>query len=384
MFDSCQQAFLFFHNSPKRQRFLEHVIGCSCPAAKKTKIKGLCKTRWVERHATFDTILELYPYLVKTWDEVCCPSTCEQLYPDGNTWKWDSDSRSAANGLRHTFCGFEHIVAFMVSKQLLEPIRPIAECLQGRLQEVYFGFKKVDEVTQCYKCIRENLDAEHIRIYSKAKKLAADVHCEEAMPRIIRGRQTRPNPSVCSPCDYWRVTLTIPFVDSILSELESRFAMDKRAHFELCSLIPEIITRKDNLEETVEVLTSKWKHLMPMEDNFESELMRWKQHCDRITAEKSITQLLCEDCDPMFFPNIRELLCILVVLPIGSAEAERSFSCLRQLHTWLRTTMSAERLGKLGVLALHSFDVPLDTDKICATFKTKNPRKMCSASILYD
>ena len=251
MFDSCQQAFLFFHNSPKRQRFLEHVIGCSCPAAKKTKIKGLCKTRRVERHATFDTILELYPYLVQTWDEVCCPSTCEQLYPDGNTWKWDSDNRSAANGLRHTFCGFEHIVAFMVSKQLLEPIRPIAECLQGRLQEVYFGFKKVDEVTQCYKCIRENLDAEHIRIYSKAKKLAADVHCEEAMPRIIRGRQTRPNPSVCSPCDYWRVTLTIPFVDSILSELESRFATDKRAHFELCSLIPEIITRKDNLEETV-------------------------------------------------------------------------------------------------------------------------------------
>ena len=161
MFDSCQQAFLFFHNSPKRQRFLDHVIGCSCPAAKKTKIKGLCKTRWVERHATFDTILELYPYLVQTWDEVCCPSTCEQLYPDENTWKWDSDSRSAANGLRHTFCGFEHIVAFMVSKQLLEPTRPIAECLQGRLQEVYFGFKKVDEVTQCYKCIRENLDAEH-------------------------------------------------------------------------------------------------------------------------------------------------------------------------------------------------------------------------------
>ena len=35
MFDSCQEAFLFFRNSPKRQRFLELVIETSCPEAKK-------------------------------------------------------------------------------------------------------------------------------------------------------------------------------------------------------------------------------------------------------------------------------------------------------------------------------------------------------------
>ena len=148
--------------------------------------------------------------------------------------KWDSETRSAANGLRHTFVGFEHIVVFMLVKQLLEPIRPIAECLQARLQELYLGFKKVDEVVQSYKCIRKDVDVEHNRIYAKAKKLAADIGSGEAMPRIIRGRQTRANPTVLLPCDYWRVTLTIPFLDSIFSELESRFASDKRAHFELC------------------------------------------------------------------------------------------------------------------------------------------------------
>lgn len=68
MFDSCQQAFLFFHNSPKRQRFLEKVIGLLAPESKKKKINGLCKTRWVERHNTFSTILELYPYLVKNME----------------------------------------------------------------------------------------------------------------------------------------------------------------------------------------------------------------------------------------------------------------------------------------------------------------------------
>ena len=78
MFDGCQQAFLFFHNSPKRQRFFELVIESFCPTPTKKKIKGLCQTRWVERHSTFDTILDLYPYLMQTWEEICCPSNCDQ------------------------------------------------------------------------------------------------------------------------------------------------------------------------------------------------------------------------------------------------------------------------------------------------------------------
>ena len=63
-------------------------------------------------------------------------------------------------------------------------------------------------------------------MYTNVKKLADDVASEEKMPRVIRGRQTRPNPEVSSPKDYWCVTLTIP----VVTELESRFAADKRAH----------------------------------------------------------------------------------------------------------------------------------------------------------
>ena len=64
-------------------------------------------------------------------------------------------------------------------------------------------------------------------MYAGVKKFADDVGSEEKMPRIIHGRQSRPNPEVTNPKDYWRVTLTIPFLDSIIMELESRFAPDK-------------------------------------------------------------------------------------------------------------------------------------------------------------
>lgn len=41
---------------------------------------------------------------------------------------------------------FSHIVNFVTVKTLLEPMRPLVTCLQGRKMEVYMGFKKVDEV----------------------------------------------------------------------------------------------------------------------------------------------------------------------------------------------------------------------------------------------
>ena len=105
------------------------------------------------------------------------------------------------------------------------------------------------------------------------------------MPRTIRGRQTRPNPSRISPNSYWRVKVTIPFLDSIISELDNRFSHEKRVHFELCPLIHEVMKMNAITHETVDVLTSKWRHLMPEEDNFQSELARWKLHCDGISMK---------------------------------------------------------------------------------------------------
>jgi len=191
---------------------------------------------------------------------------------------------------------------------------------------------------------------------------------------------------VNSPSDYWRVTITFPLLDSIISELEARFSVDKRVHYELCALIPTVITTKDE-QQLSTTLKSKWKHLLPTEDNLDSEIARWKTHSSKYYStvkDKSITYLLSEDVDAIFFPNLRELFCILAVLPIGSTEAERSFSCLRKIHTWLCTTMKDDILGNLGVLAMQGFSLPLNVDEIYKEFVTKHNRKMCCTSVLYD
>ena len=213
----------------------------------------------MERHNTYSSMFVLYPYLVRTWNEICHPSDDESLYDEINDWNWDSESRTLANGLLNIFISFQHTTVFMLAKELLEPIRPIAEYLQGRLQEVYFDFQKVSEVQQHYQALREDVDKEHGRIYQKALLLADKIGGEERMPRIIPGRQSRPNPEVQSPKDYWRVTVTILFLDSIITELESRFGSEKRVHYKLCALIPEILreVEREKLSAIASVLQLK-------------------------------------------------------------------------------------------------------------------------------
>ena len=50
------------------------------------------------------------------------------------------------------------------------------------------------------------------------------------------------------------------------------------------------------------------------------------------------------------YPNIRQLLVIGCVSPIGSTEAERAASGIRRLKTPYRTAMSDEREGDLNLL----------------------------------
>ena len=80
---------------------------------------------------------------------------------------------------------------------------------------------------------------------------------KKQMPQLVGQQASKPNPSVSLPTDNWRVPVTVPFIDTILSELGTRFAADISAHFEHCPLVPQVITKKDDLEETVTILTSK-------------------------------------------------------------------------------------------------------------------------------
>ena len=219
-------------------------------------------------------------------------------------------------------------------------------------------------------------------LYTKVLRLSELVGSAEEWPRVNR-RGTAPAETAK---EYWKRAVAIPFLDIVSSELKSPYSHEKWAHYELCALVPEAISKKDENAVTslLNVLKEKWEHILPLPAAFESELFRWSNHWKRQEAmpDESVASIIASHADGIFFPNIRELLKILAVLPIGSTEAERSFSCLRRLHTWLRSTMTTDRLSDLSVIAMHGNTmVALETDSICRAFMELHPRRMTEPSL---
>ena len=61
-----------------------------------SKLKGLCHTRWVERHEAYENFMELIPAIVMTGDIIAHPHLYEtELIED---WLWDKETKDKANG----------------------------------------------------------------------------------------------------------------------------------------------------------------------------------------------------------------------------------------------------------------------------------------------
>ena len=74
------------------------------------------------------------------------------------------------------------------------------------------------------------------------------------------------------------------------------------------------------------------------------------------------------------FPNIFTLLKIhvLFTLPITSCEYERSCSAMRKLNTYMRCTMSENRLASLALMHIH-YDMQTDLEEVVELFATMHP-----------
>ena len=87
-----------------------------------------------------------------------------------------------------------------------------------------------------------------------------------------------------------------------------------------------------------------------------------------------------KQADGDFYPNIRKLLIIGCTLPVGSCEAERSFSFFRRIKTCLRNNMGETRLSALSLMGIH-YARTVDIDEVVAEFIRVHPRRLFDHSL---
>ena len=78
------------------------------------------------------------------------------------------------------------------------------------------------------------------------------------------------------------------------------------------------------------------------------------------------------------FTEVCKLIRLLLTIPVSSATAERSFSTLRRLKTYTRSTMSAARLNHVALLHIHQNGTDeLEDDDIVREF-------VCAVDVRHD
>ena len=84
-----------------------------------------------------------------------------------------------------------------------------------------------------------------------------------------------------------------------------------------------------------------------------AELELWRSHF--VGKDLPDTpQAAFQHANVVTFPNVRKVLVVVMVLPVTSCEAVRSFSTLWRVKTYLRSTMTLERLSGLALMNVQS------------------------------
>ena len=95
-----------------------------------------------------------------------------------------------------------------------------------------------------------------------------------------------------------------------------------------------------------------------------------KEKMGHVGILESIKHLDC-------FPNTTIAYRILLTIPVTVASAERSFSKLKLIKTYLRSTISQERLNGLAMISIEQDMLKtIDYKDLIEEFASKNARRM--------
>ena len=331
-------------------------------------LKSLCTTRWTARTGAIDAILKDYKVLT---------DTLEEIY---ETTKDDYGLK--ANGFLQSLEKCDTIFGLMLSYDLFSATEQVLLSLQKKNIGIRDAITVIDAAKSHIK--RKRSECKFNQFYDKVVSFAKNHEIEEP---VLPRRRKRPK-------RYDDGTDPHAFVD-----VKSYY---RKIYFEACDLL------FNDLENHFEA-----RHISPMismeqllikaanNDKFKTEMATVQESCfskdisiselskqlpllhdmvkNSLPSVKSITSLHTI-CDAMntneifkeMFSSVHLMLRLILTSPITSATAERSFSALKHLYTYDRSTMTEKRLNNCLLLNIHK-DITdsLDLVSIAQEFVSK-------------
>ena len=177
----------------------------------------------------------------------------------------------------------------------------------------------------------------------------------------------------------------IPLLDHMVSEMETRFGETHEQIVKLLALTPSVAALPNYSSNSIQELAQVYSADLPSASLLPTEYRRWKAKWTQVPEEDRISSLrpALPACDEDSYPNIQVLLRIACTLPVTVCENERSNSQIKLLKTYVRSTMSEDRLSGLAMMKIHR-NKQLNMDTLVNKFTTQHPRRMLLTYVMTE
>jgi hypothetical protein len=352
-FDMLKRTISFVNVSMKRKAIFEKLQKIDDQDSVVLSLPDLCDHKWNFRERAVNIIHKRFSHLLETLDEI------------GEKGK--PDERADAEGLLKQWKMPQNVVLLVIFSDIFAQTGPLSDVLQSEKCDLANAVQLSQAHTTIFKNKRN--DEYFKKIWTISYTLATANEIEMKRP----GKRVRQAPSrlrafliesttgdrqVVNVTDedvpeaYYRSHLYYPVMDKLIQEMERRFCDE-----EVVPLLKSISACHPDSSAFLNFTAIKplaEAYQLNETGSLESELEVCKVIIKNSTKPDDIFGVLNLLMPPTGFPNLRRILQLALTIPVANVAAERSFSSMRRLRTYIRSSMKEERLSSLANLSLES------------------------------
>ncbi|XP_073362240.1 uncharacterized protein [Aegilops tauschii subsp. strangulata] len=314
------------------------------------------------------------------------PEIREALLQVAEIDKDPSTSSEAQSLAENNLCDFEFLVSIIIWYEILSAVNLISKELQSKDMLIDFSIESVKGLISFFTKYRES---GFPKALEAAKEIAKemDINPEFRTKRKIKRKRQfgegADDSSIVSQSaeESFRVNYFLHIVDQAIVSLNTRFEQyegyekifgflftsDRLRSLDDKSLLVACVNLEDALK------SGEHKDIDGLE--LCCELLFLQGSLQKSMGPLDILNFLKKRS--LIYPNAVIAYRILLTIPVTVASAERSFSKLKLLKSYLRSTMTQERLNGLATIALEN-DVleKINYEDLIEDFISRNTRRM--------
>ena len=359
--------------SPKRDSLLEKLKQELAPDT--PGFRTLCPTRWTVRADSLQSVLDNYEVLQDLWEE---------SYSEVR----DTDIRARIKGVDAQMKTFDYLFGVMLGQSILRHTDNLSKGLQHETLAASEGQSMAQLTLDTLARLRN--DESFNKFYQDVKYKAETVDVNE--PSLPRKRKMPKRFQSGDAAHFFPQTESDMFrhkyfeaLDLVTNCVKTRFDQPGFKVFRNVEelLVKGVQTDFGNYCDEFSFVTEFYKTDIKKDAlKVQLETMRTyfeRQERDDIRLNDIVDYLRILEA-PMraIYSEVVTLVRILLVIPATNATSERTFSALRRIKTYLRSTMTQARLNHLITLHVHKDRTDsLNLTEIANEFTSRNEKRKC-------